>query len=130
MVVGPAPQFYTFEEVQGALSQRFILLVVIFTWSPHTTSAIRVADVTCGDASTVANMDFLKSAVASALAQGPPFPYSFGDRVEVDNSIWALNNGTKRVGTHSCPTGSHQLMLSWPGRWFELQHSQLRRDRQ
>jgi hypothetical protein len=42
-------------------------------------------------------MDFLKSAVASAISKGPPFPYSFGDRVDVDSSIWSLFNGTKRV---------------------------------
>ncbi len=42
-------------------------------------------------------MDFLKSAVASAIAKGPPFPYTFGDRVDLDASIWTLHNGTKRV---------------------------------
>ena len=43
-------------------------------------------------------MDFLKSAVASAISKGPPFPYSFGDRQDIDQSIWTLYNGTKRVG--------------------------------
>lgn len=42
-------------------------------------------------------MDFLKSAVASAISKDPPFPYKFGDRLTVDQSIWALYNGTKRV---------------------------------
>lgn len=42
-------------------------------------------------------MNFLKSAVASAIAQGPPFPYNFGDKVDIDESIWTLYNGTKRV---------------------------------
>lgn len=42
-------------------------------------------------------MNFLKSAVASAIAQGPPFPYNFGDIVDIDESIWTLYNGTKRV---------------------------------
>lgn len=42
-------------------------------------------------------MDFLKSAVASAISQGPPFPYTFGDKVDVDESIWTLYNGTRRV---------------------------------
>lgn len=42
-------------------------------------------------------MNFLKSAVASAIAQGPPFPYTFGDKVDVDASIWTLYNGTRRV---------------------------------
>lgn len=42
-------------------------------------------------------MDFLKSAVASAISKGPPFPYTFGDRVALDQSIWTLYNGVKRV---------------------------------
>lgn len=42
-------------------------------------------------------MDFLKSAVASAISKGPPFPYSFGDRQDIDQSIWTLYNGTRRV---------------------------------
>jgi SCY1-like protein 1 len=42
-------------------------------------------------------MDFLKSAVASAIAKGPPFPYTFGDKVDIDTSIWTLYNGTRRV---------------------------------
>jgi SCY1-like protein 1 len=41
-------------------------------------------------------MDFLKNAVAS-IAKGPAFPYTFGDRVDIDQSIWTLHNGTKRV---------------------------------
>ncbi|KAF2491092.1 ARM repeat-containing protein [Lophium mytilinum] len=47
-------------------------------------------------------MDFLKSAVASAISKGPPFPYSFGDRVDVDQSIWTLHNGTKREDSSKC----------------------------
>ncbi|GKT90762.1 LOW QUALITY PROTEIN: SCY1 protein kinase [Colletotrichum tofieldiae] len=47
-------------------------------------------------------MNFLKSAVASAIAQGPPFPYSFGDKVDIDESIWTLNNGTKREDGSNC----------------------------
>lgn len=43
-------------------------------------------------------MDFLKSAVASAIAKGPLASYIIADRVEVDESIWTLNNATKRVG--------------------------------
>lgn len=42
-------------------------------------------------------MDFLKSAVASAISKGPPFPYTFGDKVDIDQSIWTLYNGTRRV---------------------------------
>lgn len=44
------------------------------------------------------DMDFLKSAVASAISKGyPAFGYTFGDRVDIDDSIWTLHNGTKRV---------------------------------
>ena len=42
-------------------------------------------------------MDFLKSAVASAISRASAFGYAFGDRVDVDASHWALYNGTKRV---------------------------------
>lgn len=42
-------------------------------------------------------MEFFKSAVASAISKGPPFPYTFGDKVDVDTSIWTLYNGTKKV---------------------------------
>ena len=45
-------------------------------------------------------MEFLKSAVASAISKGPPFPYTFGDKVGVDQSVWALFNGTRRVLSH------------------------------
>ncbi|KAI5861155.1 ARM repeat-containing protein [Durotheca rogersii] len=47
-------------------------------------------------------MEFLKSAVASAIAQGPPFPYTFGDKVDVDASIWTLYNGTRRADGSNC----------------------------
>ena len=48
-------------------------------------------------------MDFLKSAVASAIAaKGPPFPYTFGDKVDLDPSIWTLYNGTRRVCSFYC----------------------------
>ncbi|KAF2471608.1 ARM repeat-containing protein [Lindgomyces ingoldianus] len=47
-------------------------------------------------------MDFLKSAVASAISKGPAFGYSFGDRVDVDESIWTLYNGTKRDDGSKC----------------------------
>lgn len=46
---------------------------------------------------TTPHMDFLKSAVASAIAKGSSFPFSLGDRVDIGDSIWTLHNGTKRV---------------------------------
>ncbi|KAK6082714.1 hypothetical protein SCUP234_04038 [Seiridium cupressi] len=55
------------------------------------------------------NMDFLKSAVASAIAKGPPFPYSFGDRVDVDASIWTLYNGTRREDGSNCSIFSFEI---------------------
>lgn len=43
-------------------------------------------------------MDFLKSAVASAISKSSSFPYSLEDRVDLEQSYWTLNNATKRVG--------------------------------
>lgn len=48
-------------------------------------------------------MDFLKSAVASAISKGPLGSYSVGDRVDVENSIWTLHNATKRVSPSHAP---------------------------
>lgn len=42
-------------------------------------------------------MDFLKSAIGSAIAKGGGLPFSLGDRVDIGDSVWALHNGTKRV---------------------------------
>ncbi|KAL2133140.1 hypothetical protein VTI74DRAFT_2835 [Chaetomium olivicolor] len=54
-------------------------------------------------------MDFLKSAVASAMAKGPPFPYTFGDKVDLDPSIWTLYNGTKRGDGSNCSIFSFDI---------------------
>ncbi|PSR83485.1 armadillo-type protein [Coniella lustricola] len=54
-------------------------------------------------------MDFLKSAVASAIAKGPAFPYSFGDVVDVDESIWTLYNGTRREDGTNCSIFSFEI---------------------
>jgi hypothetical protein len=47
-------------------------------------------------------MDFLKFAVASAISKSSSFPVNIGDKVDVDQSIWTLNNGTKKV-IKTCP---------------------------
>ncbi|KAJ5714187.1 uncharacterized protein N7483_011368 [Penicillium malachiteum] len=47
-------------------------------------------------------MDFLKSAVASAIAKGSSLPFSLGDRVDIGDSIWTLHNGTKRDDSSAC----------------------------
>ena len=58
-------------------------------------------------------MDFLKSAVASAMAaKGPPFPYTFGDKVDLDPSIWTLYNGTRRVCSKPFPYPSTSPVAS------------------
>ncbi|KAK3307994.1 armadillo-type protein [Chaetomium strumarium] len=54
-------------------------------------------------------MDFLKSAVASAIAKGPSFPYSFGDKVDLDPSIWTLYNGTRREDGSNCSIFSFDI---------------------
>ncbi|KAK2737771.1 hypothetical protein FQN57_007419 [Myotisia sp. PD_48] len=41
-------------------------------------------------------MDFLKSAVASAIAKGSSFPYVFEDKVDNGASFWTLHNGYKK----------------------------------
>ncbi|KAF2166829.1 hypothetical protein M409DRAFT_66391 [Zasmidium cellare ATCC 36951] len=53
-------------------------------------------------------MDFLKSAVAS-ISKGPAFAYSFGDRVDIDQSIWTLHNGTKREDGSKCSIFSFDI---------------------
>ena len=35
--------------------------------------------------------------MASAISKGPPFPYTFGEKIDLEQSIWTLYNGTKRV---------------------------------
>ena len=42
-------------------------------------------------------MEFFKSAMASAISKGPPFPYTFGEKIDLEQSIWTLYNGTKKV---------------------------------
>jgi hypothetical protein len=44
------------------------------------------------------DMDFLKSAVASAIAKSSSFPVTIGDRIDNNESIWSLHNGIKKVG--------------------------------
>lgn len=43
------------------------------------------------------------------MASGPPFPYSFGDRIDMDDSVWALHNGTKKVRLSLLPR-THELL--------------------
>jgi len=58
-------------------------------------------------------MDFLKSAVAAVNnVKGPPFPYTFGDQVTLDQSIWKLFNSVKRVGMISTDPQYSSLMAS------------------
>jgi hypothetical protein len=65
-------------------------------------------------------MDFLKSAVAS-IAKGPAFPYTFGDRVDIDQSIWTLYNGTRRVRTSKISHGNSTTKADHiPGRQLEM----------
>ncbi|KAJ4294535.1 Nuclear aminoacylation-dependent tRNA export pathway component [Kalmusia sp. IMI 367209] len=58
-------------------------------------------------------MDFLKSAVASAISKGPAFGYSFGDRVDIDDSIWTLYNGTKRTDSYIYIATERLSPLNW-----------------
>jgi len=52
-------------------------------------------------------MDFLKSTLSSALSKGPPFPYTFHDRVTLPGDtpvggVFNLFNGTKREDSSAC----------------------------
>jgi hypothetical protein len=68
-------------------------------------------------------MDFLKSAVASAISKGPAFGYTFGDRVDLNDSIWTLHNGTKRVWPECLPVyGPWAANVSLLGRRLQVQH--------
>ncbi|CZT20906.1 related to protein kinase family protein [Ramularia collo-cygni] len=58
-------------------------------------------------------MDFLKQAVAS-IAKGPAFGYSFGERVDIDQSIWTLHNGTKREDGSKCSIFSFDINANRP----------------
>ena len=42
-------------------------------------------------------MDFLKSAVASAISKGPLGSYVIGEKVDFSDTIWSLRVATKRV---------------------------------
>ncbi|KAK5715459.1 Nuclear aminoacylation-dependent tRNA export pathway component [Elasticomyces elasticus] len=57
-------------------------------------------------------MEFLKSAVAS-IAKGPAFPYSFGDRVDLDQTVWTLHNGTKRTDSLIYIATERLTPLTW-----------------
>lgn len=45
-------------------------------------------------------MDFLKSAVAAAIAKGGSSPYTLGDRIDSGDSLWTLHNATKKVAVY------------------------------
>ncbi|CAD6506393.1 BgTH12-07319 [Blumeria graminis f. sp. triticale] len=54
-------------------------------------------------------MEFLKSAVVSAISKGPHLPYSFGDQINIDLGIWTLYNGTKRDDGSKCSIFSFEI---------------------
>jgi SCY1-like protein 1 len=58
-------------------------------------------------------MEFLKSTLTSALSKGPPFPYTFLDRVslpgEDSSSIFTLHNATKREDGSACSVFSFEV---------------------
>ncbi|KAK5273049.1 Nuclear aminoacylation-dependent tRNA export pathway component [Exophiala xenobiotica] len=47
-------------------------------------------------------MDFLKSAVASAIAKSSSFPVTIGDRIDAGESIWVVHNGVKKDDNTPC----------------------------
>jgi len=64
----------------------------------------------CAFPSSSPVMDFLKSAVVSAIAKTSSVPYSFDAKIDIDQSIWTLHNSTKKVPSEDaraelhCPT--------------------------
>ncbi|KAJ5151903.1 hypothetical protein N7492_010198 [Penicillium capsulatum] len=57
-------------------------------------------------------MDFLKSAVASAIAKGSSSPFSLGDRVDIGDSIWTLHNATKRDDSSACSVFTFDIVAN------------------
>ncbi|KAJ5893888.1 hypothetical protein N7495_005579 [Penicillium taxi] len=57
-------------------------------------------------------MDFLKSAVASAIAKGSSLPFSLGDRVDIGDSMWTLHNGTKREDSSACSVFTFDIVAN------------------
>ncbi|KIW42453.1 uncharacterized protein PV06_06002 [Exophiala oligosperma] len=47
-------------------------------------------------------MDFLKSAVASAIAKSSSFPVTIGDRIDAGESIWSVHNAVKKDDNTPC----------------------------
>ncbi|KAI0997105.1 N-terminal kinase-like protein [Podosphaera aphanis] len=54
-------------------------------------------------------MDFLKSAVASAISKSTPLPFTFGDKIDCDTGIWTLYSGTRREDGSNCSIFSFDL---------------------
>ena len=92
---------YFIRGVSGIINVMLVILISSLLYFPlgSVVFLCSLPDSICsrGGRNTSWAMDFLKSAVASAISKDPPFPYKFGDRVTVDQSIWTLYNGTKRV---------------------------------
>ena len=54
-------------------------------------------------------MDFLKSAVATAISISSSLPFTLGDRVDVEQSIWTLHNATRREDGAACSVFSFDM---------------------
>lgn len=55
-------------------------------------------------------MNLFKSVVASAISSGiPNFPYTFGDRQDIEGGIWVLQNGQKRDDGSNCSIFSFDI---------------------
>lgn len=67
-------------------------------------------------------MDFLKSAVASALAGGPLGGYSVGERIDLDSSIWSLTNATKRVRPSTFKIRFRWKLIAGAGHEYQVLH--------
>ncbi|EXJ79154.1 SCY1 protein kinase [Capronia epimyces CBS 606.96] len=57
-------------------------------------------------------MDFLKSAVASAIAKSSSFPVTIGDRIDLGDSIWSLHNAIKKDDYSQCCLFTFDISLN------------------
>ncbi|KZZ97265.1 protein kinase [Ascosphaera apis ARSEF 7405] len=54
-------------------------------------------------------MDFLKSAVASAIAKSSSLPFILEGQVDVEDSLWTLNNATRKSDNTACSVFSFDI---------------------
>jgi SCY1-like protein 1 len=74
-------------------------------------------------------MDFLKSTLTSALSKGPPFPYTFNEKIvsNYSHGVFTLFNGTKRDDGSACSIFSFEATTPTLVRVMPLAKNALRK---